>query len=224
MNCRAVKKNLSALLDGELSERERALYLSHLKHCSECRTIYEQLLLLHEAAAVPEELPAGLEERIFRSVLRDGEPARPTRRRRLWPATVALGAAMGLVLCFWAVRGLPAGSEMTPEAQRTGMAEASLFSQEDAVREKNAAPFADMAGQAERELTGEYDRVYSVELETDESLKPAEDAGFVLELTVEDRNYLVGDASLISQLPYRGFAGAGEQLPGECLLVLITEE
>lgn len=223
MNCRAVKKRLSALLDGELTERERARCLSHLEHCPECRAAYEQLLRLHEAAAVPEEIPAGLEERILASVMRSELPEEPVRRRRLWPASVALGAVMGLALCIWAVHGLPSNPEEPPTAQQSNVAGASLFSQTETVGEKNAEPFADAASQAEQELTEEYDQIYSVELEGDESLEQAEDAGFVLELTVEDRNYLVGDASLISRLPYEELENLTAE-PGDCLLVVITEE
>ncbi len=222
MNCRAVKRQLSALLDGELPERKRALCLSHLERCPECRRIYGQLLRLREAAAVPETLPEGLSERILESVLRAGGAEEPrAHRRRLWPASVALGAAMGLALCFWAVRGLPVASDVSSEPVKNGVAETSLFSQEGATREKNAEMFTDVADRAERALIEEYDQIYLVNLEAGESLEQAEDAGFEWKLTVEGRNYLVGDAALLAQLPYQGLTNL-KAVPGECLLIAIT--
>jgi putative zinc finger protein len=107
---------LSAYLDGELSESDRAFVEEHLCECPACRTLLEDFRAVAAAAAreqappFPADLPARIRGAIA-SREREGE----TRRGRgLWSYRLAWAAAAGVVVVtgLYAIRqGMaPAGS------------------------------------------------------------------------------------------------------------------
>ena len=210
MDCRACKRQMSALLDGELSERECELCRSHLEGCAACREHYGQLETLRELGAERIESEAYLCERILSTVTAEGGKQQVSRHRwRPW-APAALGAAAVIALCIWATGGLTA---TLPGTQNGGEPERGV------AKAQNIAPFSDEMTIEERIVLGKHTRVYSVQLRPNETVEPALEAGFTVELAQGEKSYLVGDAGLLSQLPYAGLAGADEP-PGPCLLVI----
>jgi hypothetical protein len=88
---------ISAMLDGEIDERERAVVEAHLRECPECRDLAGDLTALGAVLAddpVP-PVPAGLAERIGWSLRSQG-----ASRRRLggmrWPGPGTLAALGGV--------------------------------------------------------------------------------------------------------------------------------
>ncbi len=90
--CEEVREQLSAWLDGELAEAERARVAAHLDSCAACRRELAQLTALNAALAeLAAPVPSGLAERVL---------ARVQPSRRYWWQNLALAASlvMGIVL------------------------------------------------------------------------------------------------------------------------------
>lgn len=49
MDCKTVKEQLSQLIDSEISETEALEIMKHLKTCSECKRVYDDLLTLRNS-------------------------------------------------------------------------------------------------------------------------------------------------------------------------------
>ena len=67
MNCEEARELVTALIDGELSQRERATTESHLGECSRCRSAYERELALKKEIRelrLGTMMPAGLEPKV----------------------------------------------------------------------------------------------------------------------------------------------------------------
>jgi hypothetical protein len=92
-------ESLSALIDGEVEEQERALMQSHLEQCSECSARRQRLQAAGAAmASIQEVAPSMDETRALRQVLL---ARRPTRWARLAPATwAAVGGVAVLLVAF----------------------------------------------------------------------------------------------------------------------------
>jgi len=90
--CEDVREQLSAWLDGELTEEGRAQVAAHLDSCAACRRELAQFVALNAALAeLPAPEPSGLAERVL---------VRVQARRRYWWQNLALAASlvMGMVL------------------------------------------------------------------------------------------------------------------------------
>lgn len=70
MKCEDCRALLSALLDGELSEHERAAVMEHLSECDECRAVFNDLSVSHEllASMGEEDVPEGFSARVMQRV------------------------------------------------------------------------------------------------------------------------------------------------------------
>ncbi len=61
MNCKNVRKNLSAYVDEELSQELMNNIGRHIEHCPECRSEFEDLIILTNMFKETERLDAGKE-------------------------------------------------------------------------------------------------------------------------------------------------------------------
>ncbi len=105
-DCARLRPQLSALLDGELSDKATEAALSHLDTCSDCLREYELLRVMQGLfAAVPSvEPPPDLKERIWARIRTDQAASRsaemPWRWRWAAGAAAAVAAAAGIVLAL----------------------------------------------------------------------------------------------------------------------------
>jgi len=89
MDCRVVREQLSAWLDGELPEAPGAALRTHLQGCEACRREWRRLAALNAALGnLSAPVPPGLAEKVLRRVRR---PRRPG-----WLQSVALAACLVL--------------------------------------------------------------------------------------------------------------------------------
>jgi len=104
MDCREMREQFSAYLDGELSEQEHALVSAHLERCSACR---QELDALRQTVELMRKVPRAkappfLAERTVAKVEKEAahEYMRPLPLRRyiLWPS---LAAAVALALTLF---------------------------------------------------------------------------------------------------------------------------
>ena len=88
---------LSAYLDGELEESERARLDAHLPGCAECRTTIDALrATLTDLKALPEPVPTEQDSWALRSAI-----ARARKPSKRWPRiAVAAGTAAAAVIAF----------------------------------------------------------------------------------------------------------------------------
>lgn len=106
--CEAYDEDLSALLDGELSEERETEVRGHAASCPRCarrldalRSV-DGLLASAPAPPVPHDLRARLDARIAADARRRRPPARPPRLRRLGrPALGFAAAAAAAVLALY---------------------------------------------------------------------------------------------------------------------------
>ncbi|MBO4915015.1 MAG: zf-HC2 domain-containing protein [Oscillospiraceae bacterium] len=99
MNHEEYRDLLSALLDGELDEAQRASALAHLDECEECRAYYAELCAVHDAIAElePETVPAGFAESVMARLL-EGEKVVKLKKRSPWRGWTALAACAAVVV------------------------------------------------------------------------------------------------------------------------------
>lgn len=93
MKCEDCRTLLSALLDGELSEHERAAVMEHLSECDECRAVFNDLSVSHEllASMGEEDVPEGFSTRVMQRV-------HAVRMRRTLRRVSGLAACLALTL------------------------------------------------------------------------------------------------------------------------------
>lgn len=93
MTCESCCALLSALLDGELGESERAAAMRHLSECDECRARFNELCAMHEllASMGEEDAPEGFSARVMQRV-------RGQRMRRTLRRVSGLAACLALTL------------------------------------------------------------------------------------------------------------------------------
>ena len=58
--CDEIQEKISALVDGEISESEKAEIEAHIEVCGECRAVFEAFTAVSEALCQQEEIPEGL--------------------------------------------------------------------------------------------------------------------------------------------------------------------
>ncbi|MBE6908122.1 MAG: hypothetical protein E7474_00735 [Ruminococcaceae bacterium] len=145
MNHEQYKEQLSALLDGELNEREREETLAHLASCEACQQYFAALNAMHDALSEPEDYPvpenfaAGVMARLHeepklirkQSPWREEASAPPERAktRRPWRGFAAMAACAAVVVLAVTVvpriargGGAAAAPEMTMAIQSAATA------------------------------------------------------------------------------------------------------
>lgn len=121
--CRTVRENLTAWVDGELSDRWQQRIDSHLRRCSVCEhdaralqhSVDQQRLLLRQVMATPTSdvhaLLGGVRQAIAAGSMSDAVPASwAGPRARHWflrPLPLALAAAMVLTITLTEMAGGP---------------------------------------------------------------------------------------------------------------------
>ena len=105
MNCEKALELISAELDGELTQQERAELQAHLDACPDCRETYAQLHELDAALQESElEPPAALHDGVMQTIRREKK-----RRRPAWlpAAAIAVAAALALLAGRAGIIALP---------------------------------------------------------------------------------------------------------------------
>lgn len=165
MKCEDCRTLLSALLDGELSEHERAAVVEHLSVCDACRAVFNDLSVSHEllASMGEEDAPEGFSARVMQRV-------HAVRMRRTLRRVSGLAACLALTLIVGGLF-LSSGSDKSsaPERMENLAApdivmdgEALLLSKQESA---DAAP-----GDAAPSMTGEPDDA----AQKTETVQPAE--------------------------------------------------
>ncbi len=119
-DCATLRPQLSALLDGELSDKATESALAHLDTCSDCLREYELLRTMQGLlAAVPSaEPPSDLKERIWARIRADQAALRfaemPWRWRRWAVGAAAAALAAGIVLVLVLSPFKPANENIGP--------------------------------------------------------------------------------------------------------------
>ncbi|MBM4301668.1 MAG: hypothetical protein FJ121_09075 [Deltaproteobacteria bacterium] len=94
MECQAVQAQLSAWLDGELSEATGAILTAHLERCEACRSEWRELTALDAALGnLAAPAPMGLAEKVAAKVRRPRR--RPGWQSAALAACLILGIALG---------------------------------------------------------------------------------------------------------------------------------
>jgi len=125
MNCRRIRKRLSAFQDGEIGREERERIAAHLEGCASCRSAYAELGEIWQSLErIPEiEVSAGFEGRLFDRI----DAAGPELRvwwRFPWvdwvyraypaPAMAAVVLLVGMVLGGYLGNALVSGFSSAP--------------------------------------------------------------------------------------------------------------
>ena len=141
--CEKIQEMISAMLDGEISERDRAVIEAHIASCPECAAMYEDFAALSgELNESFSEVPANLHSRIMKGVRVSRKPKKPL----LIALRPYMSAAACLVVVIGAVFALRGSSKSmdsvarsdkvsTPAVPAAAPAEAA---QEEAYDTKNA--------------------------------------------------------------------------------------
>jgi anti-sigma factor RsiW len=130
--CRAVRKQISAYVDGELPEARAVEVRAHLSRCDECAEYHDDLLALSGLLDLPATVQA--DEAFTADVLarvhaREGGSTLTRLRRAVWRPMPGWAAAAAVALAIGLGSGLAwmSGPDPTPAPQ---MADAGVVSQE----------------------------------------------------------------------------------------------
>ena len=106
MNHDAYKEQLSAFLDGELTDTEREDVLAHLETCEACQTCLAELTALHDALGDMEnvEVPESFAEGVI-ARLHEEELPQKAKKRSSWRGIATLAACAAVVVL--AVSAMP---------------------------------------------------------------------------------------------------------------------
>lgn len=91
--CTRIQELISALVDGKVSESEKAEIDKHVEACSECKAMLAAFTAVSESLAELEEMPENLHESIMREVKNEGK-----RKKSPWLKILPLAACFALVI------------------------------------------------------------------------------------------------------------------------------
>ena len=92
-DCEKIQELISAMLDGEVSESEKAEIEKHVEGCPECRAMLDAFTAVSDSLGELEEMPEGLHENIVRSVKAEGR-----KKKAPWKKVLPLAACLVLVI------------------------------------------------------------------------------------------------------------------------------
>ena len=104
--CEEFAPLLSAFVDGELTEEERAEVLAHVSECEKCRRLLGELTALHAALGEleDEDVPAGFTEGVMAAVRAEKAAKTPqTKKRSAWRRWMPMAACAAIVALAAAV-------------------------------------------------------------------------------------------------------------------------
>ena len=132
--CKEHALALSAFVDGELTERERAALIEHMDSCEGCREHLAELMAMHAAFADLEEYdaPDGFAESVMERLHEESTPKKRTARRAWVP--IAACAAIVLLAVGGPLRGQLAKTAVdcaVPETAALTMAEPKGCAEEE---------------------------------------------------------------------------------------------
>ena len=105
-NCEEFAPLLSAFVDGELTEEERAEVLAHVSECEECGRLLGELTALHAALGEleDEDVPAGFTEGVMAAVRAEKAAAKPqAKKRSAWRRWMPMAACAAIIALAAAV-------------------------------------------------------------------------------------------------------------------------
>ena len=140
--CEEFAPLLSAFVDGELTEEERAEVLAHVSECEKCRRLLGELTALHAAFGEleDEDVPAGFTEGVMAAVRAEKAAKKPqVKKRSTWRRWMPMAACAAIVALAAAVT-IPR-TAMKQEANDA--APAAPAAQEDQAMFSMAAPPSD---------------------------------------------------------------------------------
>lgn len=125
MSCRKVQKQISVLMDGELSGTLPAEERTHLNRCEACRTFYEHGLSLDSVlkACKVGPVPAGLAQRIREHVLNQHLRGRPKFSFPIWCRVPVMAALVLVALGIGTISGRSIGGLIIESRSEIGMDE-----------------------------------------------------------------------------------------------------
>ena len=102
MACEQFQEQISALVDGELTQEDQSLLFAHLASCSACRQFLQEVLDVRGSfqMTVPPQAPADLDGRVFlriqtaQAIRGRSWPMRALSRRIALPAPFAIAAGV----------------------------------------------------------------------------------------------------------------------------------
>lgn len=92
-DCKEIQELISVLIDGKVSENEKAKVNDHVEKCPECRAMLEAFTAVSESLSELEDVPEGLHENIMRRVKSEG-----IKRKAPWKKIIPLAACLALVI------------------------------------------------------------------------------------------------------------------------------
>ena len=104
--CEEFAPLLSAFVDGELAEEERAEVLAHVSECEECGRLLGELTALHAALGELEEedVPTGFTESVMAAVRAEKAAAKPqAKKRSVWRRWMPMAACAAIIALAAAV-------------------------------------------------------------------------------------------------------------------------
>lgn len=139
--CEEFAPLLSAFVDGELTEEERAEVLAHVSECEKCRSLLGELTALHAALGEleDEDVPAGFTEGVMAAVRAERRQKAANKKRSAWRRWMPMAACAAIVALAAAVT-IPR-TAMKQEANDA--APAAPAAQEDQAMFSMAAPPSD---------------------------------------------------------------------------------
>ena len=102
-DCAVIQEMISAMLDGELSENERAAVEAHILNCSECAAMYADFAALsEETGEMLAEVPDSLHDKIMKGVRTSRKPKKSVliTLRPYVSAAACLVVIIGAVMAF----------------------------------------------------------------------------------------------------------------------------
>ena len=162
MNHDEYKEQLSAFLDGELTDAERDDVLAHLETCAACRSYLAELTALHDALGDMEDVdvPEGFADGVIARLHEESAPQK-AKKRSPWRDVATLAACAAVVVL--AISNMPrmgGSSGSTESAPATDASSSSIQSSSFAAT--TATTTADSAVPEEAEDSMGYD--YAAEL------------------------------------------------------------
>jgi len=126
-NCEKYLEMISAMLDDELSQAEKAELMAHIAECNDCRKAYDAFKAINDELTELEPVPEGFAASVM------GKIQKPKKKMIHWQRYAAVAACLVLI-CTAAVKALPGF-----DSKATAMGNMKAFSASSA---EQAAPEA----------------------------------------------------------------------------------